>query len=108
MSEDDKTPRAYKFRLRMHYLIQAALEDGTIARDRWYPDDLGFRVFGGDPLLQQNPALVADIIGYEFGEEGVTNDDLDAIVQGMVTRAYADEFNQGWGVEAQSEGGSNE
>lgn len=108
MDEEDQTPLAYKFRIRMHYLIQAALEDGTIARDRWDPDVLGFEVFGGDPMLQQNPSRVADIIGYEFGGEGVTKDDMGTIVQEMEARKYADYVNQGWGVEAQSEGGSNE
>lgn len=97
MDEEDQTPRAYKFRLRMQELIDMALEDGAISRYRWDPDVLGFTVFGGDPLLRQNPELVADIIGYEFGGEGVTKDDIGTIVQEMEVRKYADYVNQGWG-----------
>ena len=108
MYDDNNTPLAYQFRLRMHELMGMALEDGTLEGEDWDPDTLGFSVFGGDPLLQQNPALVADIVGYELGGSGATVADLAGIVQGMKTRMYDDEFNRDWGVEAQSEGGSNE
>lgn len=91
---DDKTPLAYQFRLRMHELLEKALADGTLVEGDRDSDTLGFTVFGGDPMLQQNPALVADIVGYQLGGEGITENDLDAIVQGMKSRKYNDEFNQ--------------
>lgn len=93
----NKTPLAYQFRMRMHELLEKAMADGIIERDRYDLDTLdsmGFDVFGGDPLLQQNPVLVADLIGYELGGSGVTNGDLDAIVRGMKARRYNDEFNR--------------
>lgn len=94
MDEDNKTPLAYKFRLRMPDLLLAALGNGTLEGEDWDPYVLGFTVFGGDPLLQQAPLLVADVIGYELGGSGVTDSDLDAIVQGMESRWYDDEFNK--------------
>ena len=94
MNDDNKTPLAYQFRLRMKDLMEKAMIDGTINSDDWDPGVLGFTVFGGDPLLQQNPALVADIAGYELGGSGVTNDDLSAITRGMESRWYNDEFNK--------------
>lgn len=94
MNDDNKTPLAYQFRLRMRELLDMALENGTLEGEDWDPDTLGFSVFGGDPLLQQNPALVADIVGYELGGSGVTNDDLSAVLRGMYSRKYSDEFNK--------------
>ena len=98
MNEDNKTPLAYQFRLRMHELLCKAMDDGIIERDRYdldTLDSLGFTVFGGDPLLQQNPSLVADLVGYELGGSGVTEGDLATVVQGMKARRYYDEFNRG-------------
>ena len=94
MNDDNKTPLAYQFRERMRELVDAALEDGTVDEEYWDPDVLGFSVFGGDPLLQQNPSLVADIAGYQFGMSGVTNDELSPIIRGMESRKYNDEFNK--------------
>lgn len=97
MNEDDKTPLAYQFRLRMKELLDMAMDNGIIERDRYDLDTLdsmGFTVFGGDPLLQQNPSLVADLVGYELGGSGVMEFDLDTIVQGMTARRYNDEFNR--------------
>lgn len=94
MNDDNKTPRAYMFRMRMHELLRKAMDDGTVNGEDWDPDTLGFSVFGGDPLLRQNPSLVADIIGYELGEAGVTDSDLDVIISGMNSRRYNDEFNR--------------
>lgn len=92
MNEDNNIPLAYKLRLRMGELLDMALEDGTLEDSD--PDTLGFVVFGGDPLLQRAPLLVADIIGYELGGSGVTDSDLDAIISGMNSRRYHDEFNR--------------
>lgn len=94
MNEDDKTPLAYQFRLRMHELLDMALECGTLEGEEWDPDTIGSSVFGGDPLLQQSPLLVADIVGYVFGGSGVTDSDLSTIIRGMESRMYADEFNK--------------
>ena len=94
MNDDNKTPLAYQFRLRMQELLDMALEDGTLEGEEWDPDTLGFSVFGGDSLLQQNPALVADIVGYVSGGSGVTDSDLSTIIRGMESRMYADEFNK--------------
>ena len=94
MNDDNKTPLAYQFRERMQELMFVALLDGTLDGEDWDPDTLGFSVFGGDPLLQQNPALVADIVGYELGGSGATNDDLSAVLCGMYSRKYNDEFNR--------------
>ena len=93
----DEAPLAYQFRVRMHELLCKAMDDGIIEmdqRDLDTLDSIGFTVFGGDPLLQQNPSLVADLVGYELGGSGVTEDDLDTIVQGMKARRYYDEFNR--------------
>ena len=98
MSEDNNDiPIAYQFRLRMHELLCKAMDDGIIERDQRDLDTLdsiGFTVFGGDPLLQQNPSLVADLVGYELGGLGVTENDLVTVVQGMRARRYYDEFNR--------------
>ena len=94
MNEDYETPRAYKFRLRMQELMGKALADGILEDESWEPDTLGFVVFGGDPLLQQAPRLVADIVGYELGGSGVTDSDLYTIIRGMESRWYNDEFNK--------------
>lgn len=94
MNDDNKTPLAYQFRMRMNELLDMLPEDGAITGGDWDPDAIGFSVFGGDPLLQRSPSLVADIIGYELGGEGITEDDLDAIISGMRSRSYADEFNR--------------
>ena len=94
MNDANKTPLAYQFRLRMTELLDMAMEDGTLEGEDWDPDTLGFSVFGGDPLLQQNPALVADIVGYVFGGSGVTDSDLSTIIRGMESRMYADELNK--------------
>ena len=94
MNDDNKTPLAYQFRLRMHELMGMAMEDGTLEGEYWDPDTLGFSVFGGDPLLQQNPSLVADIIGYELGGSGATEEDTIEVMRGMEARMYADEFNR--------------
>lgn len=97
MNEDDKTPLAYQFRLRMKELLDMAMDNGIIERDRYDLDTLdsiGFTVFGGDPMLQQNPSLVADLVGYELGGSGVMEFDLVTIVQGMKARRYYDEFNK--------------
>ena len=97
MNEYDEAPLAYQFRLRMHELLCKAMDDGIIEKDRCDLDTLdsiGFTVFGGDPLLQQNPALVADLVGYELGGSGVTEGDLATVVQGMKARRYYDEFNR--------------
>ena len=108
MNDDNKTPLAYQFRERMRELMFGEILDRVLIGEDWDPVTLGFSVFGGDPLLQQNPSLVADIFVYELGGSGVTDSDLSTIVQEMEARKYADYVNQGWGVEAQSEGGSNE
>lgn len=94
MSDEGNIPIAYQFRLRMHELMNKALKDGTLKGEGRDPDVLGYTVFGGDPLLQQNPALVADLVGYELGGSGVTEDDLTALIRGMEARRYADEFNK--------------
>ena len=97
MNEYDEAPLAYQFRLRMHELLCKAMDDGIIERDRCDLDTLdvlGFTVFGGDPLLQQNPPLVADLVGYELGGSGATEADLVTVVRGMKARRYNDEFNR--------------
>lgn len=94
MNDDNKTPLAYQFRLRMHELMGMALEDGTLEGEDWDPDTLGFSVFGGDPLLQQNPSLVADIVGCWLGGSGFTEADTIEVMRGMESRMYADEFNR--------------
>lgn len=94
MNDDNKTPLAYQFRVRMQELVDMALGDGTIEAGDWDPVTLGYAVFGGDSLLQQNPALVADIVGYRFGGVGITNDDLFAVLRGMEDRMANDEFNR--------------
>lgn len=98
MSEDNNDiPVAYQFRLRMKELLDMAMDNGIIESDRYdldTLDSLGFTVFGGDPLLQQNPSLVADLVGYELGGSGVMEFDLVTIIQGMKARRYYDEFNQ--------------
>lgn len=93
MSEDNKTPLAYQFRLRMHELLQRALENGIIQGEGWNPYELGYTVFGEDPLLQESPRLVADIVGYQLGGNGTTEGDLAAIVRGMESRMYNDIFH---------------
>ena len=95
MNDDNKTPLAYQFRLRMKDLTEKAMIDGTVDGDSWNPDVLGYTVYGGDSLLQQNPALVADIVGYELEGLGATEADLTAIIYGMKARRYNDEFNRG-------------
>lgn len=92
--DDDKTPMAYKIRLRMGELLHKAMDDGTIDEEDWDLYVLGFTVLGGDPLLQQAPLLAAYIICYELGGLGVTEGDLVTIIQGMKTRRYHDEFNR--------------
>lgn len=94
MNNDNKTPLADQFRLRMQELLDTALEDGTLEGEDWDPDTLGFSVFGGDPMLQQNPSMVSDIVGYELGGSGVTEADLVTVIRGMESRMYADEFNK--------------
>ena len=95
MNDDNKAPLAYQFRLRMQDLMFGALLDGIVGGENWNPYELGYTAFGGDPLLQQNPALVEDLIGYELGGSGFTEDDLVAITRGMKARRYNDEFNRG-------------
>lgn len=94
MNDDNKTPLAYQFRLRMHELLAEALVDGTINGKDWDFDNLGYTVFGGDSLLQLHPPLVADIMGYELGDVGITKDDLTALIRGMDARLYKDVFNR--------------
>lgn len=95
MSDEDKTPLAYQFLLRMLELLEKALADGSFNAEGWNPYELGFTVFGVDPMLQQNPSLVAEIVGHELGGSGVTEGDLEAIMRGMGSRRYIDEFYKG-------------
>ena len=95
MNDDNKTPLAYQFRLRILELLKRALDDGIVQGEDWNPDELGYKVFGGDPLLQENPRRVADIVGYHLGRVGATEDDLTALIRGMESRRYTDEFNRG-------------
>lgn len=94
MSDEDKTPLAYQFRVRMYELLVEVMRVGLIKAEDWDMEVLGYAVFGGDSLLQQNPALVADIWGYRFGGRGITNADLSALMRGMESRKYNDEFNR--------------
>mgnify|MGYP001758448907 CR=1 FL=1 len=96
MNDDNKTPLAYQFRMRMRDLLLKGITEGTTDGDADHLDFdvLGYTVYGGDQLLQQNPSLVADLIGYELGGLGVTEDDLVTIVQAMMSRRYNDEFNR--------------
>lgn len=92
---DDNTPLAYKFQVRMQELLDMAKDDGIISSESWDPDVLGFVVYGGDPMLQQLPSLVADIVGYQRGGAGVTNSDLGAIIRGMKDRKIAEDMFRG-------------
>lgn len=95
MNEDNNDiPVAYKFRLRMHELMKKAMDEGAVKSEDWDPDVLGYTVFGGDQMLQQNTALVADIVGYELGGVGVTEGDVFAIMYAMDSRRYDYEFNK--------------
>ena len=94
---EDKNSLAFRFQMRMLELIEASLADGTLDEDGWDPDALGFAVFGGDPLLGENPELVADIVGDQLRGSGITEGDLTAIMRGMEDRAASDEaIRDGW------------
>lgn len=95
MNEKFNTPRAYMFRMRMHELLNQAVDAGAVDGEDWDPEVLGFTVFGADPILQQNPSLVTDIVGYQLEGLGVADEYLCAIARGMKDRKSAEDMFRG-------------